>query len=79
MDLESGGEPILRSYSGDTIETIGKVVLNANHNGSSQNITVNVVKSNGPNLVGRDSPNPSYSPTSHKSTRLPTIQQRPPF
>ena len=23
--------------------------------------------------------NPSYSPTSHKSTQLPTIQQRPPF
>ena len=23
--------------------------------------------------------NPSYSPTSHTSTQLPTIQQRPPF
>ena len=57
VDLESGGVPILRSYSGDTIETIGKVVLNANHNGSSQNITVIVVKSNGPNLLGRDSLN----------------------
>ena len=48
---------ILRSYSGDTIETIGKVVLNANHNVSIQNITVIVVKSNGPNLLGRDSLN----------------------
>ena len=57
VDLESGGVPILRSYSGDTIETIRKVVLNANHNGSSQNITVIVVKSNGPNLLGRDSLN----------------------
>ena len=57
MDIESGGVPILRSYSGDTIETIGEVVLNANHNGSSQNITVIVVKSNGPNLLGRDSLN----------------------
>ena len=54
VDLESGGVTILRSYSGDIIETIGKVVLNANHNGSSQNITVIVVKSNGPNLLGRD-------------------------
>ena len=36
---------------------MGKVVLNANHNGSNQNITVIVVKSNGPNLLGRDSLN----------------------
>ena len=57
VDLESRGVPILRSYSGDTIETIGEVVLNANHNGSRQNITVIVVKSNGPNLLGRDSLN----------------------
>ena len=47
----------MRSYSGDTIETIGKVVLNANHNGSSQNVTVIVVKSKGLDLLGRYSLN----------------------
>ena len=53
-DLDHTNVPTLRAYSGDIIQTIGKVELNVKHNNSTQTLTAIVVKSKGLNLLGRD-------------------------
>ena len=54
VTLERGNVPRLRSYSGNIIDTVGCIEINVKHNTSQHKMAAIVVKSRGPNLLGRD-------------------------